>query len=73
MEKYVSTTKGTLIKRSAKELFDDVYAIVFSDFRYKIICYGYSFKLHRQVDAIQMGTHSICLYKEVDKTTLAVI
>ena len=27
----------------------------------------YSFELHRQVDAIQMGTHNICLYKEVDK------
>ena len=24
-------------------------------------------ELHRQVDAIQMGTHNICLYKEVDK------
>ena len=30
-------------------------------------CCGYSFELHRQVDAIQMGTHNICLYKEVDK------
>ena len=28
---------------------------------------GYSFELHRQVDAIQMGIHNICLYKEVDK------
>ena len=27
----------------------------------------YSFELHRQVDAIQMGTHNICLYKEIDK------
>ena len=27
----------------------------------------YSFELHRQVDAIQMGTHNICLYKEVDQ------
>ena len=34
---------------------------------YKSICCGYSFELHRQVDAIQMGTHNICLYKEVDK------
>ena len=43
----------------------------FSDFLYKSICCGYSFELHRQVellvDAIQMGTHNICLYKEVDK------
>ena len=30
------------------------------------MCCGYSFELHRQVDAIQMGTHNICLYKEVD-------
>ena len=27
----------------------------------------YLFELHGQVDAIQMGTHNICLYKEVDK------
>ena len=27
----------------------------------------YSFELHRKVDAIQMSTHNICLYKEVDK------
>ena len=39
---------------------------LFSDFLYKSICCGYSFELHRQVDAIQMGTHNICLYK-VDK------
>ena len=23
--------------------------------------------MYQQVDAIQMGTHNICLYKEVDK------
>ena len=28
-----------------------------------MICYGYSFELHRQIDAIQMGTHNICFYK----------
>ena len=39
----------------------------FSDFLSKSICCGYSFELHRQVDAIQMGTHNICLYKEVNK------
>ena len=39
---------------------------MFSDFLYKSICCGYSFELHRQVDAIQMGTHNICPYK-VDK------
>ena len=42
-------------------------AIFFSDFLYKGICCGYSFELHRLVDAIQMSTHNICLYKEVKK------
>ena len=50
---------------SAKDLFDDVYVILF--FIYKSICCGYSSELHQQVDAIQMGTHNICPYKEVDK------
>ena len=39
----------------------------FSNFIYKGICCGYSFELHRQVDAIQMSTHNIRLYKEVKK------
>ena len=69
--RYVSTyTKSTLIKRSAKDLCNDAYAIfcVFSyGFLCKSICYGYSSELHRQVDAIQMGTHNICFYKEEDK------
>ena len=39
----------------------------FSDFLYKGICCGYSFELHRQVNAIQIRTHSICLYKKVNK------
>ena len=38
-----------------------------SDCLKKGICCGYSFELHRQVDAIQMSTHNICLYKKVDK------
>ena len=38
-----------------------------SDFLYKGICCGYSFELHRQVDAIQISTYNICLYKEIDK------
>ena len=40
---------------------------VFSDLLYKSICCRYSFELHRQVDAIQMGTHNVCLYKEVNR------
>ena len=47
--------------------------LVSSDFLYKSICYGYSFELHCQVDAIQMGTHYICFYTEETKSTLAVI
>ena len=39
----------------------------FPNFLYTGICCGYSFELHRQVDAIQMCTHSICFYKVVDK------
>ena len=39
----------------------------FSDFLYKSICCGYSFELHRQADAFQMGSHNICLCQEVDK------
>ena len=59
------------LKKAAKDLLNDAYAMFlcccFSDFLDKSICFGYSFELHRQVDAIQMGTHNICLYKEVDK------
>ena len=50
----------------------DAYAILFSDCLYKNICCGYSFKFPRLVKAIQI-THNICFYKEVDKSTLAVI
>ena len=39
---------------------------LFPIFLYRNICCVHSFKLHRQVDAIQMGTYNICLYK-VDK------
>ena len=39
----------------------------FSSFLYKSIIYGYLHELHRQVDAIQMGSHNICLCEEVEK------
>ena len=39
----------------------------FSAFLLKTVCCGYLFELHQQADAIQMGTHNICLYEEVDK------
>ena len=37
--------------------------IFFSAFLYKSICCEYLFEL----DAVQVGTYNICLYKEVDK------
>ena len=46
-------------KDQKNHLIDYDYVIV-SDFLYKGICCGYSFELHRQVDAIQMSTHNIC-------------
>ena len=57
-------------KRSVIDFSNDanvMFVCFFPDFLYKSICCGYSFELHRQVDAIQMGSHNICLYKEVDK------
>ena len=41
--------------------------VLFFDCLYKNICCGFPFELLRQVDAIQIGTHNISLYKEVDK------
>ena len=54
-------------KKDQKKTYLMMIMRFFSDFLYKGICCGYSFELHQQVDAIQMGTHNICLYKEVDK------
>ena len=34
---------------------------------------GYSFELPRLVEAIQMSTHNVCFYKEVDKSALVVV
>ena len=51
-----------------KDLSNDTYAMLlcflFSDFLNKSICCGYLFELHRLVDAIQMSTHNICLYRQ---------
>ena len=44
-----------------------MFVFFFSNFIHKSICCGYSSELYQQVDAIQMGTHNICLHKEVDK------
>ena len=72
--KYVSTyTRSNLKKKDQQRTNLMVlmrcffFVFFFSDFLDKSICCGYSFELHRHVDAIQMDTHNICLYKEVDK------
>ena len=54
-------------KKDQKRTYLMMIMRFFSDFLYKGICCGYSFELHRQVDAIQMSTHNKCLYKEVKK------
>ena len=48
-----------------RSVFNGAYAMLFSDFLYKSICYGYSFELPRLVEAIQTNTHNIRFYKEV--------
>ena len=64
-------------ERSAEDfirsVFNAAYALLFSDFLYKSICCGYLFELPRLVEAIQMSTHNICFYKEVDKSTLRLL
>ena len=70
-------TKGTLTKKTKKEkkdkrrthqtmLLQSFSVFVFLIFFLKHMLW-YSFALHQQVDAIQMGIHNICLYKEVDR------
>ena len=55
------------MQRTYQIMLIQCFCRFFSDFLYKSICCGYSFELHRQVNAIQIGTHNICLPKEVDK------
>ena len=64
-------------RSSARDLANDAYGIFCVSFCFFFgffffvdfikACFGYSFELHQQVNAIQMGTHNMCLYKEVDK------
>ena len=56
-----------------RSILNDAFAILFSDFLYKNICFGHSFELPRLVEAIQTSAHNICFYKEVDECTLTVI
>ena len=66
---------GTLIERSAENFMRGIFndTQYFSDFLHKSICCWYSSELPQLVEAIQMSTNNICFYKEVDKSTLAVI
>ena len=69
--------KDRLTRKISRELnegvFNDVGAIFFSDFLYESICCWNSFKLPRQVEAIQMSTNNICFYKAINKSTRSVI
>ena len=52
-------------ERSAEDfmrgIFNDAYAVIFSDFLYKSICCGYWFELPQLVEGIQMSTHNIIM------------
>ena len=48
-------------------------SVLFSLLLYKGICCGYSFELHRLVDAIQMISHNIYFYKENQKKNRIII
>ena len=67
MVKYVSSYYGYTVKKDQKKTYLMMIIRFFFIFLYKGICCGYSFELHGQVDAIQISTNNICLYKEVDK------
>ena len=57
-----------------RSVFNDAYALLFSDFLYKNLCCGYSFELPQPVEAIQMSTHNIYFYKGIYyKSTLVAI
>ena len=58
-----------IYKKDKDQWMTDAYVIYifFLIFFINHMLWVYSFELHRQVDANKMGTHNICLYKEVDK------
>ena len=61
------TAHTPISAQSGNSVVSDYSQCTFSLLLYKGICCGYSFELHRLVDAIQMSTHNICLYKENQK------
>ena len=54
-----------------RRLFNDTYAIFVSNFLLKSIFCWYSFELPRLVEAIQISTNNICLYKEAEKKSMS--
>ena len=56
-----------------RSVLNDAFTILFTDFLYKNICYWYSFEVPQLVEAIQMSSHNIGFYKELDRSTLTVI
>ena len=56
-----------------RSLFSDAYAILFSVFFIEAYVVGTHLNCLDFVEAIQMSTHNICFYKEVDKSTLVAI
>ena len=67
MLKHASTYLGYIIKKIRKGHLMMIMRFSFLIFFMKAYIQGTQFELHRLVDAIQMSTHKICLYKEVDK------
>ena len=65
MVKYVSAYQVYTSKKDQQRTYLLMFMRFLSDFLYKSICCKYSFELHQQVDTILMGTHNICLNKEV--------
>ena len=56
-----------------RSVFNDAYAISFSVFFIEAYVVGTRLNCLNLVEAIQMSTHNICFYEEVDKSTLVVI
>ena len=54
-----------------KRIFIRLQPVYFCLLLYKGICCGYSFELHRLVDAVQMSSLNICLYKENQEKKIA--
>ena len=68
--KYVSTyTKGTLKKDQQRTYLKMFLCFFYSDFLYKAYVVGTHLNCINKLMQFkwQMGTHNICLYKEVDK------